>query len=126
MKKKHVVKKVLGGFCFIAVIAAAIAVTMLLWNALIPSIIGWTAINYWQAAGLLLLSKLLFGGFRGGHGFGWRNREHHGRHFELRKKMKGMSREERIEFFRKQMHKGSPFDDFSFDRERAEDIKPEN
>ena len=30
----------------LAVIVAAI---MLLWNYLIPSIIGWTTINYWQA-----------------------------------------------------------------------------
>ena len=27
---------------------------------------GWSTIGYWQAAGLLLLSKILFGGFGGG------------------------------------------------------------
>ena len=45
----------------LAVIVAAI---MLLWNYLIPSIIGWTTINYWQALGLFVLTRLLFGGFR--------------------------------------------------------------
>lgn len=49
----------------LAVIVAAI---MLLWNYLIPSIIGWTTINYWQALGLFVLTRLLFGGFHG-HGF---------------------------------------------------------
>lgn len=32
---------------------------MLLWNWLVPGITGWTAINYWQAVGLLVLSRLL-------------------------------------------------------------------
>jgi hypothetical protein len=34
-------------------------------------------LGFWQALGLLLLSKILFGGFRGaaGHG-GWRRRMH--------------------------------------------------
>jgi hypothetical protein len=36
-----------------------------LWNWLIPAIVGWHAINFWQAVGILLLSKILFGGFRG-------------------------------------------------------------
>ena len=36
-----------------------------LWNWLIPAIFGWHAINFWQAVGILLLSKILFGGFRG-------------------------------------------------------------
>jgi hypothetical protein len=36
---------------------------MLLWNALLPGIFGLSGINYWQAAGLLLLSRILFGGF---------------------------------------------------------------
>lgn len=34
-----------------------------LWNALVPPIIGWHAITFWQALGLLVLSKILFGGF---------------------------------------------------------------
>ncbi|MGJ1390427.1 hypothetical protein ACR78F_08625 [Sphingobacterium spiritivorum] len=35
-----------------------------LWNALLPEIIGVKAISYWQAFGILVLSKILFGGFR--------------------------------------------------------------
>ena len=32
-----------------------------------PALFGWRVITYWQALGLFLLSKLLFGGVRGGH-----------------------------------------------------------
>jgi hypothetical protein len=41
-----------------------------------PSLFGWTLINFWQALGLLILSRILFGGFRGrpaGHMY-WRGR----------------------------------------------------
>jgi hypothetical protein len=39
-----------------------------LWNHLMPGIFGLGAIGYWQALGLLVLGRLLFGGFgrRGG------------------------------------------------------------
>lgn len=53
----------LGFSAFLAVFAASSAVVMLLWNWLIPAVIGWSVIGYWQAAGLLLLCKLLFAGF---------------------------------------------------------------
>jgi len=33
-----------------------------LWNILLPEIIGVKAISYWQALGILVLSKILFGG----------------------------------------------------------------
>ena len=39
---------------------------MLLWNAVVPAATGWHALTYWQAVGLLVLSKILFGGWRGG------------------------------------------------------------
>jgi hypothetical protein len=41
-------------------------VLMWLWNALMPDIFGLPEITYWQAMGLCLLSKILFGGFGGG------------------------------------------------------------
>ena len=57
-------------------VAALSFVVMSLWNALLPSIFAVRAINFWQAVGLLILSKLLFGGFRthGGGGPRWRRR----------------------------------------------------
>ena len=50
--------------------------TMWLWNWLMPAIFGLHAVRFSQALGLLVLSKILFGGFRGRPGFGshWRGR----------------------------------------------------
>ncbi len=52
----------------IAIVAVAVFgfVVMALWNRLIPPIFGWHVITFWQAVGLLVLCKVLFGGFRGG------------------------------------------------------------
>jgi len=44
------------------------SVVMLLWNALLPGILGVGTITFWQALGILILSKILFGGFSSGHG----------------------------------------------------------
>ena len=61
---------------------AALAVTvvsflvMSLWNVLMPGIFAIRPISFWQALGLLVLSKILFGGFRPHTGGGprWRRR----------------------------------------------------
>ena len=37
-----------------------VVITMLLWNWLVPDIFGLQRINFWQAAGLCILSALLF------------------------------------------------------------------
>jgi hypothetical protein len=39
--------------------------TVVLWNVLMPAILGLPAISFWQALGLLLLSRLLFGNLGG-------------------------------------------------------------
>lgn len=51
-------------------------VVMSLWNWLAPAVFGLHAITYWQALGVLILSKILFGGFRGRPGYSghWRRR----------------------------------------------------
>ena len=65
---------------FIAIAGAAMGyVVMALWNVLLPEILGVTTISFWQAVGLLVLSKLLFGfpmggRHRGGGGGRWRKR----------------------------------------------------
>ena len=38
-----------------------------LWNWLMPTLFGLGVITYWQAFGIVLLAKLLFGGFGGHH-----------------------------------------------------------
>jgi hypothetical protein len=77
-----------------AMLAAAILsfVVMSLWNVLMPGIFGVRAIGFWQALGLLVLSKILFGGFhpyRGGGGH-WRRR--------MKERWEQMTPEEREKF----------------------------
>lgn len=53
----------------IAVTALAILfgyIVMSLWNWLMPELFGLTTINYWQAVGLFILAKILFGGLGSG------------------------------------------------------------
>src|ERR1039457_1192440 len=38
-----------------------------LWDWLLPSLFGWRQVTFWQALGLLVLCRILFGSF-GGHG----------------------------------------------------------
>ena len=78
---------------FAAIAVAAVgAVVMGLWNALLPDLFGWHMISYWQAVGLLVLSKILLGGLRGGsgHGMHWRGR--------LMERWDQMTDEERAKF----------------------------
>lgn len=83
---------------FILLAAAGILffswIVMLLWNATLPALVGVKLISFWQAAGLLVLSKILFGGFRGGPG--WGAKHHMRKHW--REKMANMSEEERAKF----------------------------
>lgn len=74
-------------------------VVMQLWNWLVPPIFGWHTINFGQALGLFVLSKILFGGFRGG----WGHRRHWPR--RMRERWERMTPEER-EKFRKGMMGG--------------------
>ena len=45
-------------------------IVMLLWNWLLPRLFGWPELTLLQAFGLLVLCRLLFGGFGGGGGGG--------------------------------------------------------
>jgi len=67
-------------------------VVMWLWNWLMPVLFGLHAISFWQALGILVLSKILFGGFHGRHGFkgDWRAR--------LIRRWEDMTPEEREKF----------------------------
>ncbi|MFM0597028.1 hypothetical protein PQR14_16865 [Paraburkholderia bryophila] len=64
---------------------------MTLWNWVVPALfVGARLIDFWHALGLLILSRILFGGFRG-HGGGWRERRHW-------RKWQAMTPEEREQF----------------------------
>jgi hypothetical protein len=70
--------KILKIVLIVLLIAAVLSfIVMSLWNWLMPAIFGLRTITFWQALGLLLLSKILLGGFhRHGHSGrrGWRRR----------------------------------------------------
>ncbi len=61
----RIVKFVLFAMLFVAMFAGFGFVVMSLWNWLMPALFGLKLIGYWQAVGLIILSKILFGGFRG-------------------------------------------------------------
>ena len=62
----------LGIIGFVAIAFLFGAVVMGLWNWLMPGLFHLGMITYWQAVGLALLGRLLFGGFHhGGHGRGF-------------------------------------------------------
>jgi hypothetical protein len=73
-------KWILRGLKFALLAALAVAIfsflVMNLWNWLMPALFGLHLISFWQALGLLVLSKILFGGFRGPRGphMQWRRR----------------------------------------------------
>ena len=78
---------------FFLFLAGLIWVCRELWNGLMPSIFGLGAITYWQALGLMVLSWILFRGFRGpGMGNAWR--------YDLRRRWERMTPAERDEFIK--------------------------
>ena len=88
------------GIMFVAFFIVAVllfgAIVMELWNAILPAILGVKAITFVQALGILLLSKILFGGFgrrggwQGGRRGQWRN--------NMQEKWSKMTTEEREKF----------------------------
>jgi hypothetical protein len=77
-------------------------VVLHLWNWLLPPLFGWRQITFWQALGILVLCRILFGGF-GHHGSG---RSHFRR--RMQERCEHMNPEER-ERFRQAMRAGWGF-----------------
>lgn len=84
------------GLMGIAALFGFSAIVMLLWNAILPSLLHVGLIGYWQAMGLLVLSKILFGSM--GPGGGRRRRHCGGPPAHLREKFMNMSEEEKAAF----------------------------
>ena len=62
-----------------------------LWNWLLPSLFGWRMITFWQAIGILMLSRILVGGF------GMRGSSRHHRRW-MAERWETMTPEERERF----------------------------
>ena len=92
MKKYRIFKVIKILLTIVVAVIVFGFVTMHLWNWLLPAIFGLRQITFAEALGLLVLSKILFGGFHrhtGGRR-GWR------RHMEAR--WESMTPEERERF----------------------------
>ena len=93
MKKFRFKKVIMFLLLFAAAIFLFTTIVMSLWNAILPAVLGVKAITFAQALGILILSKILFGGFggrRGGRGRQWKN--------NMEEKMHNMTAEEREKF----------------------------
>lgn len=92
MNQKFWVKKI-AGFTVLAIAAMAVFgfIVMSLWNNILVAVLHVSAVTFWQALGILVLGKILFGGFNGGCG---RNRGGHWKK-EMQEKWQGMTPEER-------------------------------
>jgi hypothetical protein len=66
-------------------------VVMHLWNWLMPALFGLGMITFWQALGILILSKILFGGFKGCPG----HKKFHGHMHDMHGRFMHMSPEAR-------------------------------
>jgi len=63
MRKRFIKFAPLILLAFLLFIALGGEVVKYLWNWLLPPLFGWPQITFWQALGLLALSRILFGGF---------------------------------------------------------------
>jgi ABC-type multidrug transport system fused ATPase/permease subunit len=88
---------------FLAALAGIGLITMLLWNNLLPQIFHLPQISYWQAVGLLILSRLLFGFSSHLDGL------HNHRMGRIRERWEHMNQQEREEFI-KHLHHRKPFE----------------
>ena len=77
MKNYRVKKGIVFFSIFIPAVVLFGFLVMWLWNAILPAVLGVKAISFLQALGLLVLSKILFGGFGGGRwggGYRWKQK----------------------------------------------------
>ncbi len=92
--RKHKIKK---GVLFVPIFIGGVFLftwlVMLLWNAILPAVTGVKSISFFQAMGILALSKILFGfnkGWGSSRQYQWKHR--------MEEKLKDMTPEEREKF----------------------------
>lgn len=89
-------KRIIPVIIHIAVILLIGVAVMFLWNYIIPSITGWSEINYWETLALMLLGRLLTGGL-----FSAWHIKHGNSHYARHKaEISNMTREEKREYIR--------------------------
>ncbi|HTQ64697.1 MAG TPA: hypothetical protein VMI12_07860 [Puia sp.] len=84
-------------FFFVIIFLAAFSfIVMALWNNVLADVVHVSKINFWQALGILVLAKILFGGFHGFRGKSWGGRNQ--MRMRMREKWMTMTVEEREKF----------------------------
>ena len=74
----HIVGHVLVGLLFAVAFALVFALLVkLIWNGLMPTIFDLQEITFWQAFGIIILAKLLFGSFGSRYHDRWKKEERH-------------------------------------------------
>lgn len=127
MKRWWILKGIKMFLLFLLFGAVMSYVMMLLWNWLMPVLFGLAVINFWQAFGLLLISKLIFGFGRGGWGHSghWKQHSHHLWKEKMEEKLKTMSPEDR-EKFREEWKKRCGWKYSNFENEKSQDQAANN
>jgi hypothetical protein len=76
---ERIVAAVVGGVVIACVFGLAFGwLVMVLWNWLMPALFGLKTLTYWQAFGIIILSRLIMGGFGCHHRpYGKHFRHHH-------------------------------------------------
>lgn len=98
MKNNKIVKGIWCGVGIVVMFFLITAIVMWLWNGILPEIVGVKSITFWQAMGLLVLCKILFGGFKGKFGNGFKNRMIDQRMKTLNERMEHFTPEEKEKF----------------------------
>ncbi len=96
MKKFWFKKGLMFFLLFIVAVLVFGAIVMVLWNTILPGVLGVKAITFVQALGILLLSKILFGGL--GRRGGWQGGRHNQWRHNMKEKWGNMTPEEREKF----------------------------
>lgn len=112
-----------GWFALIPFVVAGVAAflgwaVMLLWNAILVPAAGAGIISFWQGLGLLVLSRILVGGF-------WKGGGHRGGSHPWKQKWAAMSDDEKVKFKQEWRNRcghfsGRKTDTFSDDKGTAE------
>lgn len=124
MRRRKLWFLLIAPFAIAAFIFIGGEIVMHLWNWLTPLLFGFRMITFWQALGLLILCRILFGGLGSHGGRSYRMRDRFGRQWERRfaRDWHDMTPEERERFkqrFRERFerfpehfreHFGGPFD----------------
>ncbi len=104
-RRRSLMKALWIGPIALVVVAVFCLVVMALWNWLVPDVFGGRTITFWQAVGLMVLSRFLLGRFHGRPAWSshWRHRL-----FERWERMTPEERERLREHLRRRCHPFEP------------------